>query len=109
LELGFAAARGVPVYSSCEPRDRTLARFVRVVEDMQDVVKSYKSKAPVQLSLPVAEYTEAFEHATFLLDKFLKVHLSHTKSELESLKSHDLRRKAAQVIAPELDQRRLPL
>jgi hypothetical protein len=37
LEIGYAAANSVPVFSLCAPKDQTLCHFVSVVPKMSDV------------------------------------------------------------------------
>ncbi|MDQ6876859.1 MAG: hypothetical protein M3082_04015 [Candidatus Dormibacteraeota bacterium] len=43
LELGFAAANGIPVFSKVEPRDVTLKNFVSIVDTPQDAVTAVRN------------------------------------------------------------------
>src|SRR5262249_55886621 len=58
LEIGFAFASGVPIFSSDIPTDIVLQKFVRVVRSPQEVILDIRQNQ-LHVSLPALE---AFRH-----------------------------------------------
>jgi hypothetical protein len=74
LEIGFAVARGIPVYGSHLPGDLTLRQYVRGVDDITEVVRLAKTSAstyrpePSLLVAPVEAVSEMHSELENLRD-----------------------------------------
>jgi hypothetical protein len=109
MEIGFAVAANVPIYSTSSPSDLTLRHYVRKVESMRTVVDYYLSGAqPARSTSFLIDPHASIETAHRVLDE-IRQDLNrppHAVDDLRAERIYEKRRSVSHAIADTAPHRR---